>query len=107
VIIGHHPHVLQGVERYKSGIIFYSLGNFTFAGKSTTADVSAIVRLRLGDNRREAEILPLDVLYRRVGFQPRLLSGERAASVIEKIHDLSRPFHTEITLKDGRYAVPF
>ncbi len=29
-VIGHHPHVVQGVERYKSGIIAYSLGNFVF-----------------------------------------------------------------------------
>ncbi len=29
-VIGHHPHVVQPVERYKNGIIFYSLGNFIF-----------------------------------------------------------------------------
>ena len=30
IIFGHHPHVLQPVERYKDGLIFYSLGNFIF-----------------------------------------------------------------------------
>ena len=30
IVIGHHPHVIQGIERYKHGIIFYSLGNFFF-----------------------------------------------------------------------------
>lgn len=30
VIIGHHPHVVQGVERYAGKLIFYSLGNFIF-----------------------------------------------------------------------------
>jgi len=30
VVYGHHPHVLQGVERYKHGLILYSLGNFFF-----------------------------------------------------------------------------
>lgn len=30
IIIGHHPHVTQGVEIYKSRPIFYSLGNFVF-----------------------------------------------------------------------------
>ena len=30
VVIGHHPHVVQGYERYKNGLIFYSLGNFVF-----------------------------------------------------------------------------
>lgn len=36
VIIGHHPHVIQGVENYKQGIIFYSLGNFFFPDFETT-----------------------------------------------------------------------
>ena len=30
IIIGSHPHVPQGYEKYKHGIIFYSLGNFMF-----------------------------------------------------------------------------
>jgi AmmeMemoRadiSam system protein B len=30
MIIGHHPHVVQGMEIYKGKPIFYSLGNFIF-----------------------------------------------------------------------------
>lgn len=30
VVIGHHPHVVQPEETYRSGLIFYSLGNFVF-----------------------------------------------------------------------------
>lgn len=30
VVHGHHPHVIQPVEKYKNGYIFYSLGNFVF-----------------------------------------------------------------------------
>lgn len=30
IIVGHHPHVFQGVEDYNGGLIFYSLGNFVF-----------------------------------------------------------------------------
>ncbi|QEM69520.1 CapA family protein [Geobacter sp. FeAm09] len=107
VIIGHHPHVLQGIERYGKGIIFYSLGNFTFASTSTTADRSVIIRLRLDDTRREAEILPLDVLYRRVGFQPRLLSGKPAANVIERLNSLSKTLETEIKSHNNSYFVSF
>ena len=33
LVIGHHPHVLQGVEEYKGKLIFYSLGNFVLTGK--------------------------------------------------------------------------
>ena len=30
LVIGHHPHVIQKIEEYKSKYIFYSLGNFVF-----------------------------------------------------------------------------
>jgi poly-gamma-glutamate synthesis protein (capsule biosynthesis protein) len=30
ILIGHHPHVLQAVERYRDAVIVYSLGNFVF-----------------------------------------------------------------------------
>jgi gamma-polyglutamate biosynthesis protein CapA len=29
-IIGHHPHVIQGIEEYKGSLIIHSLGNFFF-----------------------------------------------------------------------------
>ena len=30
LVIGHHPHVIEGAERYRRGLIAYSLGNFVF-----------------------------------------------------------------------------
>jgi poly-gamma-glutamate capsule biosynthesis protein CapA/YwtB (metallophosphatase superfamily) len=33
IIVGHHPHVLQGIERVGSGVVAYSLGNFTFSNE--------------------------------------------------------------------------
>lgn len=33
IFIGHHPHIIQPIEIYKNGIIFYSLGNFAFRQK--------------------------------------------------------------------------
>ena len=30
LVIGHHPHVLEGIEYYGNGAIFYSIGNFVF-----------------------------------------------------------------------------
>jgi poly-gamma-glutamate synthesis protein (capsule biosynthesis protein) len=107
VIIGHHPHVLRGIERYKTGIVFYSLGNFTFASKSKTAEAGVIVRLRFDEGKREAELLPLDILHRRVGFQPQRVSGKTAAGIIEQLNTLSDPLKTQIQSRDGRYVVTF
>lgn len=48
IVIGHHPHVVQGIEHYQGGLILYSLGNCMFAG---TLDLSVrdglIARLAL------------------------------------------------------------
>lgn len=33
LIIGHHPHVMQPKEKYKKGVIYYSLGNFYFGNR--------------------------------------------------------------------------
>ena len=33
-VVAAHPHVLQGIERYKGRYIAYSLGNFAFGGNS-------------------------------------------------------------------------
>lgn len=30
IVMGHHPHTPQEIERYKDGLIIYSLGNFIF-----------------------------------------------------------------------------
>ena len=48
VVYGHHPHVLQPMEVYNDGIIFYSLGNFSFGGNHFPRDMdSALVQLEV------------------------------------------------------------
>ena len=45
IIYGHHPHVLQRIETYGDGIIYYSLGNCSFGGSTAPKDFdSAIVQ---------------------------------------------------------------
>ena len=45
LVIGTHPHVLQGFEKYKGRYICYSLGNFCFGGNNAPSDMdSAIFR---------------------------------------------------------------
>ena len=41
VVIGHHPHVIQGIERYKDRYILYSLGNLVFGGTRDPKDRDA------------------------------------------------------------------
>lgn len=43
IVWGHHPHVLQPIEIYKNGIIYYSLGNFSFGGNHNPSDKDTAV----------------------------------------------------------------
>lgn len=38
IVCGSHPHVLQPIETYNGGIIYYSLGNFSFGGNGNPGD---------------------------------------------------------------------
>ncbi len=52
IIIGHHPHVVQPVEKYNGGIIIYSLGNFLFdMFWSKKVRTGILVDLILQDNK--------------------------------------------------------
>lgn len=53
IIVGHHPHVVQPVESYKKGLIFYSLGNFMFDmiwSKNVRRGMTANLTLEKGEN---------------------------------------------------------
>ena len=43
IVWGHHPHVLQKIEEYNGGIIYYSLGNFSFGGNHSPYDYDSVV----------------------------------------------------------------
>ncbi len=47
LILGHHPHVLQKVEKYHGGVIAYSLGNFLFDSAFRNCKETAILKCRL------------------------------------------------------------
>jgi poly-gamma-glutamate capsule biosynthesis protein CapA/YwtB (metallophosphatase superfamily) len=100
LVLGHHPHVLQGLEVYRNRLIAYSLGNFAFGSYSPSATVSILLKVFL--DRRGlvfARCIPIDVNNVEVGFQPRLLGGAPGDSVIAGLSALS------LDLNSGRQVV--
>jgi poly-gamma-glutamate synthesis protein (capsule biosynthesis protein) len=62
VLFGHHPHVLQPVERYKNGLIFYSLGNFVFDLWPESTKLTAIAKVKLNKDRApDYECIPVEI----------------------------------------------
>ena len=43
IVWGHHPHVLQPIEEYNGGIIYYSTANFSFGGNHNPPDKDTVV----------------------------------------------------------------
>ena len=75
-VIGHHPHIPHGVERYRNGIICYSLGNFLFGSINQDQDHNLVVRLDFDREQpvlRQVRFFPVFGRYRDGGTEPRLL----------------------------------
>ncbi|MEK6653226.1 MAG: CapA family protein [Nitrospirota bacterium] len=51
LVIGHHPHVLQETERYKDGLIIYSLGNFLFDNRADEQSKTALFKCKIEKGR--------------------------------------------------------
>lgn len=63
LVLGSHPHVLQPVEQYGSGLIVYSLGNFVFDGFEGVANQTAIFRATLtAGGVADYELVPVHVV---------------------------------------------
>lgn len=90
VIIGHHPHVPQGYEKYKNSLIFYSLGNFyfdtlTFENKSDDSYSVLIEMDKIGEKKE----LKFDLIFhKKVNGQTRLVSEGEVNFNIEHLCNL-------------------
>jgi poly-gamma-glutamate capsule biosynthesis protein CapA/YwtB (metallophosphatase superfamily) len=107
LVLGHHPHVVQGVERYRKGVIFYSLGNFSFGSHTvrhheTGARMySMIGRVRFAGGRVAAvSVVPVyanntepwtlgDEVLAPIHCVPQPLSGRFARAALDEIQDFT------------------
>ncbi|GAA0371213.1 CapA family protein [Bacillus horti] len=63
IVIGSHPHVLQGLEYYKGKLIAYSLGNFIFTmSHNELGRQSAILQVNISeDGQQSARLIPMKI----------------------------------------------
>lgn len=80
IVVGHHPHRIQGIEFYKGGVILYSLGNFLFPGSSRVESFLAeVVVTQIGV--KSVRILPIWVS----GGRPVPSSDSRLVGAIREV----------------------
>jgi poly-gamma-glutamate synthesis protein (capsule biosynthesis protein) len=89
LVLGHHSHVVQGVESYEGALIAYSLGNFVFPGMYVTeyGEESVLLRVGVVDNT----IVYVDPVPVRINHQ--LLSLDRGAAMLERFVAGTRALH--------------
>lgn len=58
LILGHHPHVIQPIENYKEGIIFYSLGNFVFDQYFSKETMEGLLAEIVIEDKKIKEVIP-------------------------------------------------
>lgn len=92
IVLGHHPHVLQGMQEYKNGLIFYSLGNFMFSGNRNPRDKDSIIaKIKLGKGGiRDYEMIPVKITSQENPYQPFVLEGKEKDRVLQRIGAYSK-----------------
>jgi poly-gamma-glutamate capsule biosynthesis protein CapA/YwtB (metallophosphatase superfamily) len=88
MVVGHHPHVLQGTEVYKGRPIAYSLGNFIFGGNPNTDYDTAVMKVSLKDKQMKVEMLPVKVQ----AYQPKVAEGEQGKQILDQVTQRSAIF---------------
>ena len=97
LVLGHHPHRVQGVDCYQGVYICYSLGNFCFGGNSDPSDKDSMIFRQtftfedgVLQDTDEHLIIPCSIssTYYGNNFQPTILEDEEGDRVLEKIRDL-------------------
>ncbi len=87
MVIGHHPHVIQSVEKYNGKYILYSLGNFVFDQRWEETKLGLSAKIFFNEQGvREISFFPIMI---RDFSQPEILKGEIATKTLER---LGEPF---------------
>ncbi|MDD7402978.1 MAG: CapA family protein [Butyribacter sp.] len=101
LVLGHHPHTLQGIEKYKDSYIVYSLANFCFGGNTNPSDKDTMIYQQTftfeNDTLKKDDavrIIPCRISSTTAinNYQPTPLKGEEKKRIIQNINSYSRDF---------------
>ena len=84
LIIGHHPHVVQTMEKYKGKFIFYSLGNFIFDQPQLEETRESLVLKVYFSKEGISKISLLPVVMENLA-QPRMAEKDRADKILGRL----------------------
>lgn len=96
--IGHHPHLVQGVEIYRDSLIAPSIGNFMFDQEFARTQVSYVIKAWLEKGKFiRAEIIPISVL----DYRPIPAIGSAREASLRRLFALSAERGTGFVMSGG------
>jgi hypothetical protein len=99
VILGNHPHVLQPIDRYKHGLIAYSLGNFVFCSWSLPCRTGMVLGASVDDAQWiGCSFFEID----RRTYAPILIGDEARIRALAQHVSSPRPLSSEAYLREVR-----
>jgi len=96
LVIGHHPHVLQGFETYKGALIAYSLGDLVFDHYSVETGQTVLVDAVITPTGVKATLIPAYVSSSGV---PEVQHGAQAQTILSLVKTYSKPLDTYVRIK--------
>lgn len=101
LVLGHHPHVLQGIEEYEGKYIVYSLGNFCFGANKNPSDKDSMIFQQtftfeggMLQEDKEIRVIPCSIssVTKRNDYKPTPATEQEAARIIGRINEFSAGF---------------
>lgn len=97
IIIGHHPHVIQSIEKIGDTLVFYSLGNYIF-DQYFSGDVMEGLAIRLTTSNNKLKVTLLPHSSAKSHAQPNLMTGQERDVILAEIADYSEENMAEMIL---------
>ncbi|MBL8079442.1 MAG: CapA family protein [Anaerolineales bacterium] len=88
LIIGNHPHIIQPMETFANGTVFYALGNFVFdQGQNFRREGLVVQATFKGSQLESLQLLPVDINY--YTYQPQWTEEPATQKILTRVQDLS------------------
>jgi poly-gamma-glutamate synthesis protein (capsule biosynthesis protein) len=102
LVIGHHPHVLQGFETYKDRLIAYSLGDLVFDHYAIETGQTVLVDAVLTPNGVTATLTPVYVSSSGI---PAVQHDAAGRTILTLVKQYSAPLDTTVVIKGDTATV--
>lgn len=98
LVVGHHPHVIQGIEEYQGKYIVYSMGNFCFGANRNPEDKDCLIVQQTfvfenGEKLEETQFraIPCSVssITSRNDYKPTPAKGQEARRILDRLNEYS------------------